>query len=178
MNDEFTRDEKKLLKARTPRDYIDKSLKFDISPGRKAFVTRHWLNTSKFTIDDIKYARNRHPYWKAKKMEGTAERNALRTQQHNYNIGGNIIWDEELIKDFITSNKKDKKGNYINKDWELARDFECTIPAIQHMRRKFNMAIKLLASSREKITTKKLVNLLLMGEGQLRRLCKKKQKKS
>jgi len=175
MNDEFTKEEKMLLKARTPKDYIDKSLKCKISPGRKAFVTRHWLDKKSYTIEDIKYARNRHPYWKGKKMEGTAERNAMRTQEHNYSSGNNLFWDEELIKTFITANKKDKKGNYINKDWELARDFECTIPAIQHMRRKYNMAVKIITSSKGTVTTKRLIDHLMLGESVLRKMCKRRK---
>ena len=165
-----------LLKARNPKDYNEKSLRYGITPGRKAFVTRHWLEKTKFTIDDIKYARNRHPYWKSKKMEGTAERNAIRTKEHNYSQGDNITWDKKLINRFIEKNKKDKSGKYLNKDWELARDFECTIPAIQHMRRKYNMAIKIIAASQGKLTSKKLMDYLMMGESTLRSMKKKKRR--
>ncbi|HOW81352.1 MAG TPA: hypothetical protein PK573_02225 [Spirochaetota bacterium] len=176
MKPNFTEQEKNLLKAKNPRDYIDKSLKNKISPGRKAFVTRHWLDKTRYTIDDIKYARNRHPYWKAKKMEGTAERNAIRTKEHDYSKGDNIIWDEKLVHKFIERNKKDKQGKYIIKDWELAKEFRCTIPAIQHMRRKYNMAVRLIASSSGSITAKKLMEYLMLGESMLRNMQKKKRR--
>jgi hypothetical protein len=176
MKPQFTEKEKMLLQARNPRDYIDRSLKCKVSPGRKAFVTRHWLEKTKYTIDDIKYARNRHPYWKSKKMEGTAERNAMRTVEHNYSKGENIIWDEDLVREFIDKNKKDKSGNYLNKDWELARGFKCTIPAIQHMRRKYNMAVKIMVAAGEKNSIKKLTDYLMMGESALRRMKKKSRR--
>lgn len=172
----FTEQEKNLLKAKNPKEYIDKSLKNRISPGRKAFVTRHWLEKTRYTIDDIKYARNRHPYWKAKKMEGTAERNAVRTQEHDYSSGDNIVWDEKLVQKFVDKNKKDKLGRYVIKDWELARDFKCTIPAIQHMRRKYNMAMKILSSSKTNPTSKKLMEYLMLGESTLRSMVNKKRR--
>jgi hypothetical protein len=172
----FTEQEKNLLKAKNPKEYIDKSLKNRISPGRKAYVTRHWLEKTRFTIDDIKYARNRHPYWKAKKMEGTAERNAVRTKEHDYSKGDNIIWDDKLVHRFVEMNKKDKLGRYVTKDWELARDFKCTIPAIQHMRRKYNMTVRILSSSKTGITTKKLMEYLMLGESTLRNMAKKKRR--
>lgn len=176
MDTDFTKKEKLLLAAKSPREYIDKSLRSDISPGRKAFITRHWLEKKKYTIEDIKYARNRHPYWKEKKMEGTAERNVARAREHNYGNGNNIIWDDGLIMDFISANKKDNTGNYINKDWELAKEFECTIPAIQHMRRKFNMAEKIIMVASGKITVKRLLDYLKYGEGALRKMMKKNKK--
>lgn len=172
MEPDFTKEEKKLFKAKDPEDYIKKSLKCDISPGRKAFVTRHWLKSTGYKFSELEYYRNRHPYWKAKKMEGTAERNVIRSNKHNYGDGSKKFWDQELIKKFIEMNKKDKTDKYIHKDWELAKQFECTIATIQHMRRKFNMAIKIIALKSEKVTNKKILDYLQMGEGSLRNIVK------
>ncbi len=169
MNPEFTKEEKKLFNSRDPKDYINKSLKLEIPPGRKAFVTRHWLGKTGYNADDLEYFRNRHPYWKSKKMQGTVERNILRSKEHNYGDGKRKEWDETLIKEFISLNKKDKTRNYTHKDWELARHFKCTIAAIQHMRRKYNMAETIIASQ-GKMTSKKLVSYLMLGEGTLRRM--------
>jgi hypothetical protein len=174
MNTEFSKKEKILLTARNPKEYIDRSLKSNISPGRKAFITRRWLEKKRYTIEDIKYARNRHPFWKGKKMEGTAERNAARTIEHNYGTGKNILWDDDLILEFIEANKKDKNGNYLKRDWELAKEFKCTIPAIQHMRRKFNMAVKIITVSSGNITKKRLLDHLKYGESTLRKMKKKR----
>ena len=135
MNTELTKNDKMLLTAKNPKEYIERSLKSNITPGRKAFITRHWLEKKKYTIEDIKYARNRHPYWKEKKMEGTAERNAARSIEHNYGTGNNILWDDSLILEFMEANKKDKMGNYINRDWELAKQ-----TPTQNLRYKMKMA--------------------------------------
>ncbi len=166
----FTKEEQKLLKAKSPDMYIDKSLKSNISPGRKAYVTKFWLEKTGYTANDLAYSRNRHPYWKAKKMEGTPERNAMRASIHNYGDGNNINWTDSLIKEFIQMNKKDKKGYYQHKDWQLAKHFKCTIAAIQHMRRKANMADKIMDAQKEKMTPKKLLNYLQLGEGTLRKM--------
>ena len=175
MKEELNKEEKALLKAKTPKAYIDKSLKTDISSGRKAFITKLWLEKTGFTSDDIKYHRNRHPYWKEKKMEGTAERNSIRVQEHDYSKGKPLEWNIDKIKKFIDLNKKDKSNNYVHKDWELAKKFKCTIPVIQHMRRKYNMAIKIIDKKFGKLTAKRLLDYMKMGENTLRKL--KKQEK-
>ena len=177
MKTTFTKEEMQLLKSKSPDAYIDKSLKSDISPGRKAFVTKFWLQKTGYSAGDLAYSRNRHPYWKAKKMEGTPERNAIRSSMHNYGDGNNIEWSEDLIAQFIDMNKKGKNGKYVHKDWELARDFRCTIAAIQHMRRKANMADKLFAAEGKKPTEKRLLVLLKMGEGTLRAMVRSSRKK-
>lgn len=174
MKDDFTKEERDLLKARTPKAYIDKSLKTNISSGRKAYITKIWLEKTGNTAEDIKYQRNRHPYWKAKKMEGTAERNAVRVEEHDYSKGKDIEWDDKLIKQFIDLNKKDKSGKYVHKDWELAKKFKCTIPVIQHMRRKFNMTVKIIDKKFGRQTPKRVFELMRMGENTLRKMTKKK----
>ena len=172
----FTKEEMQLLKAKSPDAYIDKSLKSEISPGRKAFVTKFWLQQTGYNSGDLANSRNRHPYCKAKKMEGTPERNAIRSSTHNYGDGNNIEWDEKLINRFIDMNKKEKNGKYIYKDWQLAKEFKCTIAAIQHMRRKANMAEKILSTESKKSTDKRLLPLLKMGEGTLRAMVRNRKK--
>ena len=173
MNPNFTKEEKKLFRSKDPKDYIKKSLECKISPGRKAYITRHWLEKTGYDSSELEYYRNRHPYWKAKKMEGTAERNILRFEEHNYGDGTKKVWDIELIQEFIDMNKKDKKGKYIYKDWELAKHFKCTIAAIQHMRRKYNMSLKIITKQLGKVTDKRLLDHLKLGEGTLANMVKK-----
>jgi len=170
MEPKFSKEEKKLLKAKNPEDYINKSLQCDITSGRKAYVTKYWLKITGNESSKLEYYRNRHPYWKAKKMEGTAERNVVRYAKHNYGDGTKKIWDNKLIQEFVNHNKKDKKGNYIHKDWELAKKFECTIATIQHMRRKYNMTVKIIEATLGKVTNKRLLDHLKMGEGTLRKM--------
>ena len=75
MEPEFNTEEKKLYRAKTPKEYIEKSLTLDIPPGRKAYVTRYWLKKTGYTTEDIKHARKRNKYWETKKRNGTTERN-------------------------------------------------------------------------------------------------------
>ena len=170
MKQELTKEERDLLKAKTPKAYIEKSLQSNIPSGRKAFLTKLWLDQKGFSAEDIKYHRNRHPYWKAKKMEGTAERNAQRVEEHDYSKGKNLEWKDNLIKKFLELNKKTKSGKYEYKDWELAKKFKCTIPVIQHMRRKCNMAEKIIKKKYGKITGKRLFDMVKLGENTLRKL--------
>lgn len=175
MKHEFTAEERKLLNAKNPKEYIDLSLKSKLSSGRKAAITRYWLEKKKYTVEDIQYARNRHPYWKLRKMEGTAKRNQVRFLDHDYSSGVNIVWNTHRIEQFINSNKKDKKGNYIYKDWELAKHFKCSIAAVQHLRRKYNMSIRIIQGRKETITMKRLVESMIKGENILRAMKKKKK---
>jgi hypothetical protein len=178
MKDIFSREEQKLLAARTPGAYIDLSLKSRIPPGRKAAVTRYWLEKKGFTVDDIKRARNRNPYWKKRKMTGTAERNTARFEAHDYSEGLEMRWTDDRIVDFIQSNRKDRSGKYVYRDWELAKHFRCTIAAIQHMRRKYNMAVKILGSKPGSVTERKLLDHMRTGEDALRGQAKSMRKTS
>ncbi len=173
--DEMTKDELKLFQSKNPHEYIDNSLKVKLTPGRKAFITKLWLDKKpKYTIDDIKYARNRHPYWKDKKMRGSYERNEIRRQEHDYSRGSMLEWDEKTIKKFIDMNKKSKNGRYETKDYELAKYFKTTIPSIQHYRRKYNMAMKILDRKNIKPTVNRIFELIQSSEKILRGLLRKR----
>ncbi len=172
---EMTKDELKLFQSKNPAEYIDNSLKVKLTPGRKAFITKLWLDKKpKYTIEDIKYARNRHPFWKGKKMKGSYERNEIRRFEHDYSEGSMLEWDEKTIKQFINMNKKDKNGRYQTKDYELARHFKTTIPSIQHYRRKYNMALKILNKKSINPTANRIYELIQSSEKILRNLMKKR----
>lgn len=173
----LTRHERKLLTAKNPQEYIDLSIRLNILPGRKAMVTRHWLRKKKkYTIEDIRHARNRHPHWKEKKMEGAEKRNRIRFKEHDYGTGADIVWDETRIAKFISSNRKDGHGNYRYRDWELARHFKCSIAAIQHMRRKYNMAVRILESLNTGVTDRRLAEYIRQSEKNLRRSIARKKR--
>jgi hypothetical protein len=168
----FTKEERLLFSAKNPKEYIDKSIKLKISAGRKAYVTREWLKKTGYKKSELEYQRNRHPFWKEKKISGTIERNLMRAKKHNYGDGARKHWDEKLIQKFLDSNKKSKNGKYEYRDWELAKHFKCTIATVQHMRRKYNMAVKIL-TKKSKVTNKNLLEFLTIGEEQLRKMKKK-----
>lgn len=173
MDPVFSREEKKLYQAKTPKDYIDKSYKLDIPSGRKAYVTKFWLKKTGNKVSSLEYYRNRHPYWKQRKGEGSAERVRERMDEHDYGTGSRLDWDDDLIREFLEANSKDKQGKYINRDWELARDFECTIATIQHFRRKYNMVLKIIKKKYSNVTKKRLIEYLKYGEGNLRDMVRK-----
>ena len=43
----MNKQEEKLFKSKTPEEYIDNSLKVKLTPGRKAYITRLWLEKKK-----------------------------------------------------------------------------------------------------------------------------------
>jgi len=171
----FSAAEKKLLQSKTPMAYIDNSLKCEMSSGRKAAITRIWLEKTGYTGDEIKHARNRHPYWKEKKLRGAPLRNEMRSSEHDYSDGTKLEWDVDMIRAFISANEKNGAGRYVHKGWELAKRFETTIPGIQHMRRKYNMAVKIAEKRFGRVTEKRIMDYLKLSENILRRESKKRK---
>ncbi len=149
-----------LINCKTPAEYIDKCVKSSLTCYEKSVVTREWCKLNGFTVDDIKYARNRHPYWKKKKHHGYKELNLIRFQKYDYSDLDYVIeWTDELLEEFVMMNKK-KDGKYINKDYELAEHFGTTIPSIQYLRRKYLYAIKLLKADKLNSTDKRILKLM------------------
>jgi len=167
----LNREEQKLFSSRNPDEYISNSLKSRLKPGKKAYITRLWLRMKGYGIVEIKHARNIHPYWKSRKMAGSVERNLQRRRSHDYSGNGRLDWTEDTIKEFITMNGKNKNGKYIHKDYELARHFGSTIAAIQHYRRKYNMAVAIIEKNDgERPNRNKIYYYLTKCEQSLRKL--------
>jgi hypothetical protein len=124
---------KKLLSAKTPEEYIDNSVKSSLSQREKARTTKMWLEKTDFTIEDISYARNRHPYWKAIKQKNHQYRTRKRFSDFNYSTGNSQPWTNELLKQFLDVNDKIT-------DRELAKQFKRSLPSIQAIRRRVNLA--------------------------------------
>lgn len=154
----------KLLQAKTPEEYIDLSVKSKLSQSEKAELTRVWLSqNTKYDITHIQHARNRHPFWKAKKMAGSRERNQKRFAEYDYSGGKTKSWDEKTLSAFIE--KTDE-----HTDRELAQQFERSIPAIQGIRRKINLARKILdAEGRKKVRKDMLLKKVMNDEKTLRK---------
>ena len=162
----MTKSANDILESKTPEEYIDRSLKARISPAAKAKLARLWMESTGFGKEDILRARNRHPYWKRKKMEGSTERTRRRLSEHNYSGGASVQWDQTLVTKFLGLNHKRADGRYEHKDWQLAERFDATIPSIQYMRRKLskvNFLLGLRASQGE------VVEYLLRAESVLSR---------
>ena len=86
---------KKLLIRKTPESYIDFSVKSTLTPAEKRKVTRIWLKKSGFSIEDINYARNRHPHWKKIKMKGSSERTKNRMEKYDFSKGQHKKWGKK-----------------------------------------------------------------------------------
>jgi hypothetical protein len=162
----MTKTETTILESKSPQDYIDRSLKARLTPAAKAKLARIWMESTGYTKDDILRARNRHPYWKKKKMEGSAERTKKRLAAHDYSSGSAVQWDERLVSEFLGLNRTGADGRYEYKDWQLAEHFGATIPSIQYMRRKLSKVAELLGS---KAPRQKIVEYLLRAESVLSR---------
>jgi hypothetical protein len=162
----MTKTETAILESKTPEEYIDRSLRARISPAAKAKLARHWMESTGYTKEDILRARNRHPYWKRKKMEGSAERTRKRLAAHDYSEGSSVQWDAALVADFLGLNQRGPDGRYENKDWQLAERFGATIPSIQYMRRKLSKVEELLGA---RASHGKVVEYLLRAESVLSR---------
>ena len=61
---------KQLSQSKTPQQFIDRCLHTKVSRGQKGLICIDWLKKTGYTNDDVKYARHRHPYWKAQKLKG------------------------------------------------------------------------------------------------------------
>jgi hypothetical protein len=162
----MTKTETTILESKSPADYIDRSLKARLPPAAKAKLARLWMESTGYTKEDILRARNRHPYWKRKKMEGSAERTRRRLAAHDYSGGASVNWDTRLVSEFLGLNRRDADGRYERKDWQLAERFGATIPSIQYMRRKLSKVEGLLGP---RASQGKVVEYLLRAESVLSR---------
>ncbi|MDA3899344.1 MAG: hypothetical protein PF637_02360 [Spirochaetes bacterium] len=164
--------EKQILNSKTPDEYIHRSLNSDVSRGQKTVLCRQWKEKTGFTSEDIQYARNRHPYWKQKKMSGWQDRNQKRWSEHDYRtVKKNRVeaFEADIIEQFCELNKKDKKGNYLMKDWEIAKELQLSIPSVQHWRRKYLLVLRLADAIGKKPTRKFILKYMTRHENGLRR---------
>jgi hypothetical protein len=162
----MTKAETSILSANNPAEYIEASLKSRLSPAAKAKLAKAWMGKTGYSREDILYARNRHPYWRKKKMEGSVERTRRRLAAHDYSTGNARPWTRKRVEEFLSLNSKGKDGRYERKDWQLAEHFEASIPSIQYMRRKCRKVEDLLGLHPSHA---KVVDYLLCAESVLSR---------
>lgn len=162
----MTKAETAILGAKNPAEYIEASLKSRLSPAAKAKLAKTWMEKTGYSREDILYARNRHPYWRKKKMEGSVERTRRRLAAHDYSTGDARPWTRGRVEEFLSLNAKGKDGRYERKDWQLAERFGASIPSIQYMRRKCRKVEDLLGS---RASHAKVVDYLLCAESVLSR---------
>jgi len=166
---------KDIIKSKTPEEYIDRLLNSKLTLQKKIHASNEWQERTGYTVEDIKYARHRHPYWKMRKGVGNEKRYRERNTRHNYRkpdyqergCGGLPIkvyekfWEIDVKKD----------GKYVYTDWQLAKKFNTTIPGIQALRRKKNLVLKLYKKPPTKMS-KKIQELITTSEITLRKYIK------
>jgi hypothetical protein len=154
----------KLLSAKTPEQYISFSINSKLPPGKKATITSEWLAKTNFTYEDIAYARNRDPYWRKKKSLGSKQRNLKRIQEFNFKKPGanpKKTWSIKEIEELFDLDK-----TLVDRD--LAKKFKTSLPAINHIRRKFKMVREIFELKKEKGNKKKIVAYSMKSEKLLR----------
>ena len=156
-------EKKKLLSAKNPDQYIQRSLDSKLSRGEKGSLTREWLEKTGYTHEDILYARNRNPYWKKQKGRGSYERTLKRIKKLNFGgkSTGRKVWSDADLGRFYELNDK-------MADWQLAQKFKTSLPAVNHIRRKFKLAKALLEKQRKTVNKGAGVKLSRTDEKVLR----------
>jgi hypothetical protein len=159
----------KLINAKNPAEYIDLCVKSNLSTGEKRIATKIWLGKTKYTIKDIEYARNRHPYWKKKKSKNSYERNKMRLSQYDFSNGTSKKWSTKELEKLL-----DLNDSY--KDWQLAKHFNRSIPSIQYIRRCISIAKKVIIKQKQNVTKKRMLELITHSEKFLEKLLSNKKK--
>ncbi len=149
---------KKILQSKDPQSYIDQSVKSALPGHIKGKITKIWLKQNPFTSKDIEYARNRHPYWKQKKQMNHQQRTKQRFEDFNFSSGKEKkSWSAEELIDFVELNS-------VKTDRELAQHFSRSIPSIQGIRRRINLANKILQKSKIKRINKKMLHKYIVKD--------------
>jgi len=154
---------KKLLSAKTPAQYIQRSLDSKLSRGEKGSVTREWLAETGFTHEDILHARNRNEYWKEQKGKGSYKRTLSRIKKLNFAKKGTPrkVWTEADLGKFYDLNDE-------LADWQLAQKFKTSLPAVNHIRRKFRLSKAILDKQRRTANKAGVIKLAKSDEKVLR----------
>ncbi|MDX1960405.1 MAG: hypothetical protein SFU98_17685 [Leptospiraceae bacterium] len=154
---------KKVLSAKNPSEYIAITVATKLPRGERGVITKLWLEKTGYTIEDVMYARNRHPFWKSKKKEGAKIRQEKRLEEHNYQPKNyeRIVWDKEKLKKFLDMNES-------LTDFELAKKFKTSIPSINHIRRKLKYSKILLEQDGKKVSKVSVLPLLMRAEKSLK----------
>ena len=164
---------KQILNSKTPAIYIDRCV--NSTCMAKGCIAKEWMKRTGYTIEDIKYARHRHPYWKKMKNKNYSTRNKIRWLKYNYvKDHKRYKWNIENIEFFILVDGMNKqlRDCYEYKDKKLAKMLQTTIPSIQYLRRKRNLVEAILKKQGKRLTFKRIIDLIIRDELYLRNYLK------
>ena len=165
-------DEKKVMAAETPEEYVDRMIDVTLSQGEKQRLSRVWQKRTGYSAADIAHARNRHPYWRKRKAEGNLERTKRRLKAYDVQRPYHpfSLADEDLLNTFLTMNKRSRDGRYQNKDYEIARKLNIKLTSVQCLRRKYNLITRIVAMKNIKPSAANYRRYMKFGEKRLRDL--------
>ncbi|MCE9499261.1 MAG: hypothetical protein K8R21_01930 [Leptospira sp.] len=160
---DYKLEKQKLMSAKTPEQYVERSLHSKIKRGEKGSITKEWIGKTGFSHEDILFARNRNPHWKKVKGKGSYQRTLQRIKSFNYSktSAPKKIWAEKDLDKFYELNKT-------MNDWQLAKNFKASLPAINHIRRKLKIAKDILEIKKQPVKKDKIIKMALSNEKSLR----------
>lgn len=154
--------EKYLLSASTPDEWVERCLKSRLTHGRKTALSRKWCKETGYTSLDIAKARNKNKMHQKRRSLGYQERNKKRWELHNYkdpHQHRERAWPIKKVYKFIELNAQ-KGSSYLHPDHQIARTLHTTIPSVQYWRRKHNLCKYIMKHSKQF----KLISLLRRSE--------------
>ncbi|MBN1971216.1 MAG: hypothetical protein JXR48_05270 [Candidatus Delongbacteria bacterium] len=159
---------KELLEKPTPEEYVEMYLTSNLSRSQKQESTSMWLKAHpEFTYKDVDKARSRHPVWRnLRRTEDPKQikrRTKRRFKKNDYSGGVHKKWTSDVLMEFLELNDK-------LIDRELAKHFRSSIPAVQSIRRRINLAKKILViDGKNNPELKDVHELIISDEFVLRR---------
>jgi hypothetical protein len=165
-------DEKKVMSAKTPEEYVDRMIGVDLSQGEKQRLSRLWQKQTGYSAAEIAHARNRHPYWRKRKAEGNLERTKRRLKAYDVQRPYHpfSLAEDDLLNTFLTMNKRGRDGRYQHKDYEIAQKLNIKLTSVQCLRRKYNLITRIVALKNIKPSAANYRRYMKFGEKRLRDL--------
>lgn len=161
-----------LMASNTPMEYIDRSLELGFKWGDKHIVTKEWLEKMGFTVKDLEYARNRHPYWKQIKQKHGIERNRKMLDECSVNnLNSFEKWNDYELLILVEDTVSGETAQFISK--KLGR----TMSSIQHKRQALKAAKKILGIDKFEKDKRhpRLLELLHMNDQDLLKRAREKK---
>lgn len=161
--DAMYKERQKLLSAKNLDEFVKLYIKSTLNGSTKGYLAKLWAQSNGRNPKEIETAKNKHPLWKEYRKEKYGHLAKERNARHDYREPGTRQkWDYEKLKKFYTKNAAGTR------DIELAQEFKTTFPVVYHLRRKINMAVKILNLEKSPVTAAKVCALATTTESKLR----------
>jgi hypothetical protein len=154
----------KLLSSPNVKTYLELLAKSTLPRGYKGSVTKEWLQKHGMSIHELNFHKRQHPYWKRQRTQSSLVRQLERQKQYNFKKeeSARMVWNPKKLEKFIELNSK-------LVDWQLAKKFKTSLPAINHIRRKIKYAHAILEKTKKEIRPKDLIFYIVRSERVLKK---------